>query len=148
VAPQSVSKLALSSYFIYWQLLLATSGLRPSAVGWMAMVQQRLPEGPANKNRRNPRAFAKSQTHPPAIRFFFSTFLGVPRQGGFKNTTEMFLQKAHVENFPQKNRQKFRCQVSLDFFVLRVFRCFSAMGVQKHTKKRFTKNIVSKKNYK
>jgi hypothetical protein len=44
-----------------------------------------------------PRTFAKSQTHPPAIRtfffldFFLSTFLGVSRQGEFKNTIQIFL---------------------------------------------------------
>jgi hypothetical protein len=48
-----------------------------------------------------PRAFAKSQTHPPTIRLFclalfFSTISGVSRQGEFKNTIQIFLQKAHA----------------------------------------------------
>jgi hypothetical protein len=49
-------------------------------------------------NKSTPRAFAKSQTHPPTIRLFFSltffwgTFLGVSRQGEFKNTTQTLLQ--------------------------------------------------------
>jgi hypothetical protein len=34
------------------------------------------------------------------------------------------------------------------FLFYRVFGCFSAMGVQKHYKKRFTKKIVSKSFYK
>jgi hypothetical protein len=36
-------------------------------------------------------------------------------------------------------------QISLFY---RVFGCFSAMGVHKHTKKRFAKNIVPKSFYK
>jgi hypothetical protein len=34
------------------------------------------------------------------------------------------------------------------FLFYRIFGCFSAMGVQKHYKKRFTKKIVSKSFYK
>jgi hypothetical protein len=109
--------------------------------------RQKTPDGP-------PRTFAKSQTHPPAIRlvfslaFFLGTFLGVSRQGEFKNTTKIFLQKVHVENFPQKNRGKNRCQFSSIFLFYSFFGCFSAMGVQKHNKKGFTKEIVSKSFYK
>jgi hypothetical protein len=99
-----------------------------------------------------PRAFTKSQTHPPTpptfffMTFFFSTFLGVSRQGEFKNTIQMFLEKVHVENVFQNFDKNFRCQFFLDFFLFyRVLGCFSAMGVQKHYKKRFTKKIVSKR---
>jgi hypothetical protein len=61
--------------------------------------------GPGGRQKKidgPPRTFAKSQTHPPAIRLFFSliffsTFLGVSRQGEFKNTIQIFLQKIHVE---------------------------------------------------
>jgi hypothetical protein len=98
-----------------------------------------------------PRAFTKSQTHPPTpptfffLAFFFSTFLGVSRQGEFKNTIKMFLQKVHVENFSQNFDNKFRCQFFLDFFLFyRVFGCFSAMGVQKHHQKRFAKKSCRK----
>jgi hypothetical protein len=111
-------------------------------------------EGPAKKIDGPPRTFAKSETHPPTIRVFFldffkSTFLGVSRQGEFKNTTKTFLQKVHVKSFSEKNRQNFRCQFFLDFFLFyRVFGCFSAMGAQKHYQKRFAKKIVSKSFYK
>jgi hypothetical protein len=71
--------------------------------------------------------------------------LGVSRQGKFKNTITIFLQKVHVENFPQNIDQKNRCQFILKKMFYRVFGCFSAMGVQKHHKKRFTeKNRVEK----
>jgi hypothetical protein len=74
--------------------------------------------------------------------------LGVSRQGEFKNTTKIFLQKAHVENFFQHFDK-----ISMSFFprlflFYRVFGCFSAMAVQKHYKKRFAKQIVSKSFYK
>jgi hypothetical protein len=98
-----------------------------------------------------PRAFTKSQTHQPtpptffSLAFFFSTFWGVSRQGEFKNTIQIFLQKVHVENF----FQNFDKQISMSgfprlFLFYRIFGCFSAMGVQKHYKKRFAKKIVSK----
>jgi hypothetical protein len=52
------------------------------------------------------------------------------------------LQKVHVENFFQKNRQHFRCQFFLDSILFyRVFGCFSAMGGQKHHK-----NVLQKKS--
>jgi hypothetical protein len=66
-----------------------------------------------------PRTSAKSQTdphHPPSDFFFlglfFSTFLGVSRQGEFKNTTKMFLQEVHVENFPQNFDKRARLSCS------------------------------------
>jgi hypothetical protein len=99
-----------------------------------------------------PRAFAKSQTpHPPSDIFFFdfNVFLGVSRQGKFKNTIQIFLQKVHVENFSQKNRQNFRCQFFLDFFCFIAFSGVSQRwGSKTHTKKGFSKNIVSKSFHK
>jgi hypothetical protein len=57
--------------------------------------------------------------------------------------TFYFLQKKdYVENLFQKNRQKFRCQMSVFprfFLFYRGFGCFSVMGVQKHSKTRCTK---------
>jgi hypothetical protein len=80
--------------------------------------------------------------------FFSGTFLGVSRQGEFKNTIKIFFQKS-MSKTNQKFRQKFRCQIFLDFFLFyRVFGYFFAMGVQKHYKKRVTKKIVSKSFYK
>jgi hypothetical protein len=111
-------------------------------------------EGPAKKNRRTfSRTFAKSQTHPPPLRLFFaltfvfSTFLGVSRQGEFKNTIKIFLQKVHVES--RKLFPKFRQKISMSvfprlFLFYRVFGCFSAMGVQKTTKTFYKKNRVEK----
>jgi hypothetical protein len=58
---------------------------------------------------------------------FFSTFLGVSRQGEFKNTIKIFLQKVHVENFFRKNRQNSDVSFSSTFSVLSYFGCFSAM---------------------
>jgi hypothetical protein len=93
------------------------------------------------------RAFVPTVTHHPtffSLNFFISTFLGVSRQGEFKNTIKVFLQKLHVENVLQNNRQFFLYQFFLDFILFYCFfGCFSAMGVQKHKT-----NIVSKRFYK
>jgi hypothetical protein len=79
--------------------------------------------------------------------------LGVSRQGEFKNTIKIFLQKVHVdvENFFQNFDKKIRCQFFLDFFCFIAFPGVSQrweMGAQRHYKKRFTKKIVSKSFYK
>jgi hypothetical protein len=61
----------------------------------------------------------------------------------FKNTTNIFLQKVHVENFSQKKRQKLRGQVFLDFLLFyRVFGCFSARQFKSTTKNALPKNRV------
>jgi hypothetical protein len=96
-----------------------------------------------------PRAFAKSQTHPPTIRLFFlSKVLGVSRQGEFKNTIKIFLQKVHVEKQLKNFDKNFEVSFSSIFFVLSCFRfvlscfgCFSAIGVQNTTK-----NVLQKKS--
>jgi hypothetical protein len=78
-----------------------------------------------------------------------SLFLGASWQRELKNTTKIYLQKPHVENFSQNNRPKFRCQSFLGFCLFyRVFGCFSAMGVEKTLQKTFYKKIVSKRFYK
>jgi hypothetical protein len=74
--------------------------------------------------------------------------LGVSRQGDFKNTIKIFWQKVRVETFP-----KISTKIPMSVFprlllFYRIFGCFSAMGVQKHCKKRFAKKIVSKSFYK
>jgi hypothetical protein len=73
-------------------------------------------EGPAKqKSTDPPRTFAKSQTLPPTIRlFFFLTFFF--RQGEFKNTIQIFLQKG----FPQKSTE-ISMPVFLDFFCFIAF---------------------------
>jgi hypothetical protein len=102
--------------------------------------------GAAKKKIDGPtRAFTKSQTHPPTpptfffLAFFFSTFLGVSRQGEFKNTIKIFLQKVHVKTFPKILTKNFDVSFSSTFFVLFGFRRFSAMRVQKRYKKCFAK---------
>jgi hypothetical protein len=111
-------------------------------------------EGPAKQKSTDPSVHLLNPRtpHPPSD-FFLSTFLGVSRQGEFKNTIKIFLQKFHVKNFSPKNRQKFRCQFFLDLFIYRVFGCFSAMGDQTTTKnvlqnkscrKVFTKKSIKK----
>jgi hypothetical protein len=60
----------------------------------------------------------------------------------------MFLQKVHVEKYPQKST-KISMSVFPRFFLFyRVFGCFSAMGVQKHHKKLCTKYSCRKKLHK
>jgi hypothetical protein len=91
-----------------------------------------------------PRSFAKSQTHPPTIRLFFIDFFLVRfwaflGKGSSNTHRKLFPRKVHVENFFQKNGQKFRCQFSLDFFVLSCFRVFLSDGSSKTHKNRFAK---------
>ena len=71
---------------------------------------------------------------------FFSTFLGVSRQGEFENTITIFWQKIRVANFFQNFDKTFRCQFFLDFF------CFIAFsGVfQRWEFKNTTKNVLQK----
>jgi hypothetical protein len=65
--------------------------------------------------------------------------LGVSRQGEFKNTTKIFLQKVHVETFFQKNRQKIEVSFSLIF-------CFIAVSgaSQRWEFKNTAKNVLQK----
>jgi hypothetical protein len=76
------------------------------------------------------------------LAFFFSTFLGVSRQGEFKNTIKIFLQKVHVENFSQNFDKKSRWQFFLDFFC---FIAFSGVS-QRWEFKNTTKNVLRKKS--
>jgi hypothetical protein len=62
--------------------------------------------------------------------------LGVSRQGEFKNTIKIFLQKVHVENFFQNFDKNFDDSFPSTFFV---FGRFSMRGVQKHDKKNIEK---------
>ena len=73
---------------------------------------------------------------------FFSTFLGVSRQGEFENTITIFWQKIRVANFFQNFDKTFRCQFFLDFF------CFIAFsGVfQRWEFKNTRKNVLQKKS--
>jgi hypothetical protein len=106
----------------------------------------------AAKRKRRPPPVKLPNPNPPTRHptyfswLFFSTFLGVSRQGEFKNTIKLFVQKVHVENFSQNqnNRQKIQCQFSSTFFVLSCFRVFLSDGVQKHYKKRFAKKSCRK----
>ena len=106
----------------------------------------RAARGRQKKIDEPPRAFAKSQTHPPTIRLFFSLtfflskFLGVSRQGEFKNTIKIFWQKVRVENFSQTFDQNFDVSFSSTFF------CFIEFsGVfQRWEFKNTTKNVLQK----
>jgi hypothetical protein len=65
-----------------------------------------------------------------------NTFLGVYRQGEFKNTKQIFLQKVLVKNYSQNKLTNISMSVFYRFFLFyRVFGCFSAMGVRRHFKK-------------
>jgi hypothetical protein len=92
--------------------------------------------------KRNPTQ--KQPTDSPLFCFCF--FWGTPWE--FKNTIKIFLQKVHVENLFRENSQKtdkiFVISFSSTFLFYRVFRCFLAMGVQKHYKKRFTNRSCRK----
>jgi hypothetical protein len=92
-------------------------------------------------------------TFPPPLAFFlvrfcFWAFLG---KGSSKtphiDIDTYVLAKSPCQKKIPKNRQKFRCSMSVfPRFALfyRVFGCFSAMGVQKHYEKRFAKQVVLK----
>jgi hypothetical protein len=112
----------------------------------------------AYQKRRTPPSYISLIPDPPThhptfflfLDFYFSTFLvferfsamgsmGVQNSKTPQKSTKMFLHKVHKKS----------TKVSMSVFprlplFYRVFGCFSAMRVQKHTKKRFTKNIVSK----
>jgi hypothetical protein len=130
-----------------WRVRLERRWDHPAPRGFRSRSRSSRSEGPPKQIRRTPPVHLLNPrpTHPPAefvsLGFFLSTFSGVSRQGEFKNTTKIFLQKALVENFFRKNRQIFDVSFSSTFFVLSRFR---AMGVQKHYKKRFTKKSCRK----
>jgi hypothetical protein len=82
----------------------------------------------AGKNKFDgpPRTFAKSQTHPPTIRlffldFFFSTFLGVSRQGEFKNTIKIYFYKKSMSKINSKISTKISMSVFSRLFCLIAF---------------------------
>jgi hypothetical protein len=77
------------------------------------------------------------------FRYFF--VVGVSRQGEFKNTTKIFLQKVHVEKYFQSFDKKFDVSFSSTFFVLSRFRVFFSDGNSKTLQKTFCKkNRVEK----
>jgi hypothetical protein len=125
----------------------ALSGFCRSNQVWCA-------RGAAKKNRRTPPVHLLNlrPTHPPSDFFFltcfFSTFLGVSRQGEFKNTIKIFWQKVRVENFSQNFDKNFDVSFSSTSFVLSHFRVFLSDGSSKALQKPFCKKIVSKSFYK
>jgi hypothetical protein len=62
----------------------------------------------------------------------------------FKNTIKILLQKVHVENFSQKNRQNSRSVFPRFFFVLSGFRVFLSDESSKTLQKSFTKKSRGK----
>jgi hypothetical protein len=109
-----------------------------------------LENGPDQLRRRAP---ANSDSFFPLAFFLVSprAFFG---GGGQTHHTYAFTTSppCHVpcrKLFPKIDKNfDVRCQFFLDFFLNRGFGCFSAMGVPKHFKKRFAKQIVSKGFYK
>jgi hypothetical protein len=91
-------------------------------------------------------------THPPSdfffLDFFLGKFLGVSRQGEFKNTIQIFWQKVRVENFSQNFDKNFDVSFSSTFFALSHFRVFFSDGSSKTLQKTFCNKIVSKSFYK
>jgi hypothetical protein len=73
--------------------------------------------------------------------------LGVSRQGEFKNTMNIFLQKVHCQKLFPKESTKISMSVFLGF-VLSRFRVFLSDGSSKTLQKRFARQIVSKSFYK
>jgi hypothetical protein len=79
-------------------------------------------------------------THLPSDFFPLIVFIsGASRQGELKNTTQMFLQKVHVENFSKKIKK-------IDVSFSSIFVCFIAFsGVsQRWEFKNTTKNVLQK----
>jgi hypothetical protein len=116
-------------------------------------------EGPAKKNRRTPpRTFAKSQTHQPASRLFFSLAFFLVRFGRFsargvqKRHKNIWAKSPCRKLFPKKIETNSMSVVSFSsaFLFYRVFGCFSAMGdgSSKTLQKTFCKKIVSESFYK
>jgi hypothetical protein len=118
-------------------------------------------QAPANAERTSTRGRKKKSTDPPVhlqncrpthqpsellfLVFFWGTCLGVSRQGEFKNTINIFLQKVHVENFFQNFDQNFDVSFSSTFFVLSHFRVSFSDGSSKALQKTFCKqNRVEK----
>jgi hypothetical protein len=99
-------------------------------------------EGPAKKSTDPPVQLLIPDPpthHPTFFLTFFSTFLGVSRQGEFKNTIKIFLQKVHVENISQKNQQNSDVSFSSTFFCFIAFSGVSQRWEFKNTsKKRFS----------
>jgi hypothetical protein len=104
----------------------------------------------AKKNRRAPPFIcyiSDQPTHHPtffSLVFSFSTFLGVSRQGEFKNTTQVFWQKVRIEKKIQNFDKNFDVSLSSTFFVLWRFRVFFSDGSSKALQKRFAKKSCQK----
>jgi hypothetical protein len=98
------------------------------------------PEGPPNFFPADPlvHLLYPRPTHPPADFFLgsFSKVLGVLSVRGVQLHYEHFFQSP-FENFFKKIGKYFDVSFSSTFLFCRLFGCFSAMGVQKHYKKRF-----------
>jgi hypothetical protein len=101
-----------------------------------------------------PRAFTKSQTHPPTPpTFFFLTFYLVRfwaflGKGSSKTPLKYFCKKSMSKTFPKILIFFFDVSFSSIFFVLSRFRVFLSDGSSKTLQKTFCKKIVSKSFYK
>jgi hypothetical protein len=90
---------------------------------YTSVLRGELVRGRQNQSGRTPRAFAKS--HPPTDLFSsnenLSSFLGVSRQGEFKNSTTMFAQKPLSRGpFFVINKKSDMCVCSLTFLFYRI----------------------------
>jgi hypothetical protein len=111
-------------------------------------------EGPPKKNRRTPPVHLLNlrPTHPPSelffLDFFLARFWAFLGKGSSKTPYKYFCKKSMSKTFPKISTKISMSVFPRLFWFHRVFGCFSAMGVQKHYKKRFAKKIVSKSFYK
>jgi hypothetical protein len=118
---------------------LAEQGEAGSGLGRHPLPWQWGSEGPAKKKDGPPVHLLNPR---PTYQLFFLAFCF--------STFLLFARSASVDlrgvlGFFQSNRQKFKYQFFLDSFLFfRGFGCFLAAVVQKHYKKRFTKNRVEK----
>jgi hypothetical protein len=107
-------------------------------------------EGPPKQKSTDPPVHLLNlrPTHPPSdfffLGFFLITFLGVSRQGEFKNTIKMFWQKVRVENNFQNFDQNSDVSFSSTSVVLSRFRVFFSDGSSKKQQQNVFTKIVSK----
>jgi hypothetical protein len=87
-------------------------------------------------------------THPPSdffLDFFLVRFWAFLGKGSSKTSLMFFAKSPCRKLSPNKSTKISMSVFPRLFWLYRVFRCFSAMGVQKHYKKGFAKQIVFEK---
>jgi hypothetical protein len=76
------------------------------------------------------------------LAFFLVRFWAFLGKGSSKTPQKYFCKKSMSKTFPEKIDKNFDVSFSSAFRFYRGFGCFSAMGVQKHYKKRFARRKV------